>query len=160
MIRYISYSEFYNSFLTPTVSAWPCAVIRKLVLWETLFLDQLHGFSILKNFRRPIFINQQLFKTQAPVAQKIVDEVVFQRFQGERVEFLESNLIDTTQIFHAHLLENTDFSPSRFHFSVSFIRTNEIDPQFFAQRARDGVNRSGTWGLSKVNDNTNSVVNI
>ena len=28
------------------------------------------------------------FNTQAPVAQKIADEVVFRRFQGEGVEFL------------------------------------------------------------------------
>ena len=31
---------------------------------------------------------------QAPVAQKISDEVVFRRFQGEGVEFFKSNLTD------------------------------------------------------------------
>ena len=57
----------------------------------------------------------------APVAQKIADEVVFRRFQGERVEFFKSDLTDPPQIFDAHLLENADLSPSRFNFSVGFI---------------------------------------
>ena len=58
----------------------------------------------------------------APVAQKIAYEVVFRRFQGEGVEFFKSDLTEPPpQIFDAHLLENTDLSPSRFHFSVGFI---------------------------------------
>ena len=99
------------------------------------------------------------------------------------------------QIFDVHLLENTNFSPFSFHFSVGFyimimfwvrwfyslfewmrlkrkrtmfIHTNQplitsfyikkhffllnrrwvtADWQFFAQRAREGVKRSGAWGL-------------
>ena len=35
--------------------------------------------------------------------------------------FFKSDLTDPPQIFDAHLLENTDLSPSRFHFSVGFI---------------------------------------
>ena len=35
--------------------------------------------------------------------------------------FLKSDLTDPPQIFDAHFLENTDFSPSRFKFSVGFI---------------------------------------
>ena len=54
---------------------------------------------------------------QAPIAQKIADEVVFRRFQGEGVEFF----YHPPQIFDAHLLKNTDLSPTRFHFSVGFI---------------------------------------
>ena len=50
---------------------------------------------------------------QASVAQKSADEVVFRHFQGE-------DLTDRPQIFDAHLLENTNLSPSRFHFSVGF----------------------------------------
>ena len=34
--------------------------------------------------------------------------------------FFKSNLSDPPQIFDAHLLENADFSISRFHFSVGF----------------------------------------
>ena len=63
-----------------------------------------------------------LFNSQAPVAQKIADEVVFRHFQGEGVEFFfKSDLTDPPQIFDAHLLKNTDLGPSRFHFSVGFI---------------------------------------
>ena len=61
------------------------------------------------------------FNPQAPVAQKIADEVVFRRFQGEDVEFFLSDLTDPPQIFDAHLLDSTNLSPSRFLFSVGFI---------------------------------------
>ena len=64
----------------------------------------------------------ELVNPQALVAQKVADEVVFRRFQGKGVEFFfKSDLTDTPQIFDAHLLENTDLSPSRFHSSVGFI---------------------------------------
>ena len=55
-----------------------------------------------------------------PVAQKVADEVVFRRFQGEQVEFFLNRISLTSQIFDAHLLENTNLSPSSFHFSVGF----------------------------------------
>ena len=35
--------------------------------------------------------------------------------------FFKSDLTDPHQIFDAHLLETTDLSPYRFHFSVGFI---------------------------------------
>ena len=35
--------------------------------------------------------------------------------------FSKSDLTDSPQIFDVRLLENTDLSPSRFHFSVGFI---------------------------------------
>ena len=37
---------------------------------------------------------------QAPVTQKIADEVVFRHFQGEGVEFFKSDLTDPAQIFN------------------------------------------------------------
>ena len=70
------------------------------------------------------FINFKcILNPRAPVAQKIADEMVFRRFQGEGVEFFfKSDLIDPPpQIFEAHLLEITDLSSSRFNFSVDFI---------------------------------------
>ena len=53
--------------------------------------------------------------------QKIADEVVFLRFIDQGVKFFKLDLTDPPQIFDAHLLENTDLSPSRFHFSVCLI---------------------------------------
>ena len=47
------------------------------------------------------------------VAQKVADELVFRRFQGEGVEFFQIET-DPPQIFDAHLLKNTSFSPSSF----------------------------------------------
>ena len=54
------------------------------------------------------------FNPHTPVA----DEVVFRRFQGEGVEF--SDLTD------AHLLVNTNLSPSSFHFSVDFLYQDHV----------------------------------
>ena len=58
---------------------------------------------------------------QAPVAQKIMDEVVFQHFQGEGVEFFKADLTDPHKIFDALLLKTTDLGPSRFPLSVGFL---------------------------------------
>ena len=55
-----------------------------------------------------------------PVTQRVADEAVFRRFQGEGVEFFLILPDWPPQIFDAHLLENTNLSPSSFHFSVSF----------------------------------------
>ena len=69
----------------------------------------------LWNIRMPI-------NPQAPVAQKITDEMVFRRFQGEGVEFFKNRTsLTPLQFFDAHLLENTDLTLSRFHYSVGFI---------------------------------------
>ena len=63
------------------------------------------------------------FNPYTPVAQKVADEVVFQRFQGGGVEFFQSDLTDPPQTFDAHLLENTNLTPFSFHFSVDFYIT-------------------------------------
>ena len=69
---------------------------------------------------------------QAPVAQKSADEVVFRRFQGEGVEFfLNRTSLNPRQIFDAHLLETTDLSPSRFHFSVGFRSRSSFESDGF-----------------------------
>ena len=44
--------------------------------------------------------------------------------------FFKSDLTDP-QIFIAHLLENTDLSPSRFHFSVGFISRSYLESDNF-----------------------------
>ena len=73
-----------------------------------------------------------IFNPQAPVAQKIADEVVFRRFQGEGVEFFfKSDLTDPPQIFGEHILKNTDLSSSRFHFSVGFISRSSFESHGF-----------------------------
>ena len=69
---------------------------------------------------------------QAPVAQKIADQVVFRRFQGEGAGFFfNRRSLTPHQIFDAHLLETTDLSRSRFHFSVSFISRSCFEPDGF-----------------------------
>ena len=66
------------------------------------------------------------FNPQAPVAQRVADEVVFRRFfrrprWRSRVFLIGRHW--PPQIFDAHLLENTNLSPSSFHFSVGFYIT-------------------------------------
>ena len=61
------------------------------------------------------------FNPHTPVAQIVADEVVFDVSKVKESIFFKSDLTDPPQIFDAHLLENTDLSPSRFHFSVGFI---------------------------------------
>ena len=54
-----------------------------------------------------------LVNPQAPVAQKVADEVVFRRFGGEGVEFFFNRTsVTPPQIFEARLLENTNSSHS------------------------------------------------
>ena len=45
--------------------------------------------------------------------------------------FSYSNLTDHPQIFNAHLLENTNLSPSSFHFSVGFISRSYFESDGF-----------------------------
>ena len=73
--------------------------------------------TVFSPFLEKAFEFSYFANPQAPVAQKIADEVIFRRFQGEGV-FFKSDLTDTPQIFDAQILENTDLSPFRFHFSV------------------------------------------
>ena len=68
---------------------------------------------------------------QAPVAQKVADEVVFRRFQGEKSSFFKSDLTDPPHIFVAHLLENTKLSPSSFHFSMGFVSRSYFESDGF-----------------------------
>ena len=57
--------------------------------------------------------------------------------------FLKSDLIDPLpQIFDAHFLENTDLSPSRFHFSVGFLTRSFFESDGFI----------AYWNESEEND--------
>ena len=56
-----------------------------------------------------------------PLRKKLRMRWFFDVSEVKESSFLKSDLTDPPQIFDAHLLENTDLSPSRFHFSVGFI---------------------------------------
>ena len=74
----------------------------------------------------------KLFNPQAPVAQKIADEVVFDVSKVKESIFLKSDLTDPPpQNLDAHLLENTDLSLSRFHFSVGFLSRSYFESEGF-----------------------------
>ena len=47
--------------------------------------------------------------------------ITLKRYINPQSIFLKADLTEPPQIFDAHLLENTDLSPSRFHFSMGFI---------------------------------------
>ena len=56
-----------------------------------------------------------------PLLRKLRVRWFFDVSKVKESSFFKSDLTDSRQIFDAHLLENTDLSPSRFHFSVGFI---------------------------------------
>ena len=56
-----------------------------------------------------------------PLRRKLWMRWFFDVSKVKESSFLKSDLTDPHQIFDAHLLVNTDLSPSRFHFSVGFI---------------------------------------
>ena len=75
-----------------------------------------------------------------PVAHKVADEVVFRRFQCEEVEFFfKSDLTDPCQILDSHLLEDTNLSPSSFHFLVGFISRSCFESDGFIRLFKNGT---------------------
>ena len=75
------------------------------------------NFAILnKETQQKIFLIEsnvsRIINPHTPIAQKVVDEVVFRHFK--------SDLTDSSQIFDVHLFENTNLSTSSFHLSVGF----------------------------------------
>ena len=58
---------------------------------------------------------------------------VFDVSKVKESSFYKSDLTDPPppQIFDAHLLENTDLSPTRFYFSVNFISRSFFEPDGF-----------------------------
>ena len=76
------------------------------------------------------FITLKFLTLKCPLPKKNAHEVVFRHFQ-EVEFFFKSDLTDPPQIFDAHLLENTDLSPSRFYFSVGFISRSCFESDFF-----------------------------
>ena len=96
-------------------------------IYENLTFYDLERFFLAKIFNNAALLfqkwvdfyyseNKLKFTLRRPLRKKIADEVVFRRFQGEGVEFFKIGPHQPPQFFDAHLLENTDLSPSRFHF--------------------------------------------
>ena len=84
--------------------------------WVILLFSKIIRYLVF--FNKPLTVIK--FNPHTPVAQKIADEVVFWRFQGEGVEFFLIEPHWPPQILDAHVLKNTNFRPSSFHFSVGF----------------------------------------
>ena len=87
--------KYLESILTFITNSKLSKVTRKWVP-HSAFLENICDFLIMYGELNP----------HTPVAQKVADEVVFRRFQGEGVEFL---------------LENTILRLSSFHFQWVFI---------------------------------------
>ena len=58
---------------------------------------------------------------RCPLQRKVRMRWFFDISTEKESRFFKSDLNDPHQIFNAHLLETTDLSPSRFHFSTGFI---------------------------------------
>ena len=55
-----------------------------------------------------------------PLHRKLRIRLFFDVFKVKESSFFKSDLTDPPLIFYAHLLENTNLSPSSFHFSAGF----------------------------------------
>ena len=66
-----------------------------------------------------------------PLRKKLRMRWYFDVSKVKESSFFKSDLTDPPQIFDAHLLENTDLSPSRFHFSVGFISRSYFESDGF-----------------------------
>ena len=64
--------------------------------------------------------NSCFFRPQAPVAQKIADEVGFRHFQGEGVEFFQIGPLWPPSDFWCASFEKYQFKPFQLSFSVGF----------------------------------------
>ena len=66
-----------------------------------------------------------------PLRRKLWMRWFFDVSKVKESSFLKSDLNDPPQIFDAHLMVNTDLSPSTFHFSVSFISRSCFESDSF-----------------------------
>ena len=116
LCRHISQVKILNS-CAGACSPWRPQAVKSIYIkfiseFLVIILDLAQVRQFLKTWLNP----------HAPVAQKIADEAVFRRFQGEEVEFFKIGphwppIRFLMRIF----LETIDLSPSRFRFSVVFI---------------------------------------
>ena len=78
--------------------------------------------KLKKIFQIPlVFLREFKLSLRRPLRKKLQMRWFFDVSKVKESSFSKSDLTDPPQIFDAHLLENTDLSPSRFHFSVGFI---------------------------------------
>ena len=87
---------------------------------------------MMKTGKKPISRTQSVptegkFLTlRRPLRRKLRIRWFFDVSKVKESSYFKSDLTDPPQIFDAHLLDNTDLSPSRFHFSVGFISRSYI----------------------------------
>ena len=99
-----------------------------------------------------------------PLRRKVRMKWFFDISKVKESSFFNRISLTLHQIFDAHLLEITDLSPSRFHFSVDLISRSCFESDGFMVYSNEWdwrektmlihtnqplmVNRSGAWGLS------------
>ena len=66
-----------------------------------------------------------------PLRKRLLMRWFFDVSKEKESSFSKSDLTDPPHIFDAHLLEITDLSPSRFHYSVGFISRSCFDSDGF-----------------------------
>ena len=90
---YLKFLTIFHQFMT---TLW----FANFHLYQTQYwiLFVASFFGITKNLRI-FFESLKTFHKSTPVTQKVVDGVVFRRFQGQGVEFLKSGLTDPPSDF-------------------------------------------------------------
>ena len=80
------------------------------------------GFNFtVDNFLDAVLIEVNILTLKRPLRRKLWMRWFSDVSKMKESSFSKSDLTDPPQIFDAHLLENTDLSPSRFHFSFKIM---------------------------------------
>ena len=82
----------------------------------------------------PIMISQMTYKfliLRRPLRRKLRMRWFFDVSKVKESSFFNPDLNNPHQIFDAHLLENTNISPSRFYFSMGFISRSFFESDGF-----------------------------
>ena len=129
----ILYSKFYSHVLTTLIFN----IINLTHWWSSMIHLMIHCWSVqlmIFNFFIPITISNPDFffvDPQTPVAQKVVDDVVFRRFKGEGFEFFWIGPLWPPSDFWCASFGKNQFKPFQLSFFSGFlyqdllIQTNE-----------------------------------
>ena len=110
----ISSGNFFNQYFDNSEIKEPLEGFEPFHSFSSLFISWLH------NEFRPL-IDPYFLTLTRPLRRKLRIRWFFDLSEVKESSFSKSDLTDPSQIFDAHLLENTNSSPSSFHFSVDFI---------------------------------------
>ena len=110
-------SLYYHQLKFSSCKRW----IQKRIFWNAFSL-QSHTLSAHSRNGQKIFYGTTCYLTlRRPLRRKLRMRWFFDISKVKDLSFVNRTSLTPHQIFDAHVLENTDLSPFRYHFSVGFI---------------------------------------